>query len=643
MRQSSKFSPTRRKFIKGAAVAGAATLGSPIAPAIEAKPVQPPGPKVPVQNARAETEVPPEVDVLTTEHCGSDFMVDVLRSLDLEYVASNPGSSFRALHESVINYGANQKPEFITCCHEESSIAMAHGYSKVEGKPMAVFAHGTVGLQHAAMGIYNAYCDRVPMFIVVGNTLDATMRRPGVEWEHSVQDAASIVRDFVKWDDTPISLQHFAESAARAYKIAMTPPMEPVLIVADSELQERPLAQKEKLQVQRITRPGAPQGDAGAVAETAKLLVGAQTPVIVADRAARTAAGMKYLVELAELLQAPVIDQGGRMNFPSRHPLNQSSRGRALVSEADVILGLELTDFWGTVHAYRDQLERSWRPITKAGAKLISITAGDLYIRSNYQDFERYPEIDIAMAADAEATLPSLIEAVKRLITPDRKTAFQARGAKLATAHQAALEQARTDASYAWDASPISTARLCTELWAQIKTEDWSLVSSTQSNWPARLWNFDKYYQYIGGSGGAGVGYGAPAAVGAALANKKYGRLTVNIQNDGDLMYAPGVLWTAAHHRIPLLSVMHNNRAYHQEVMHLQRMSNRHNRGLERASIGTTIEDPNIDYSKLAQSMGLHAEGPVTDPKDLGPALKRAIAAVKRGEPALVDVVTQPR
>jgi thiamine pyrophosphate-dependent acetolactate synthase large subunit-like protein len=168
-------------------------------------------------------------------------------------------------------------------------------------------------------------------------------------------------------------------------------------------------------------------------------------------------------------------------------------------------------------------------------------------------------------------------------------------------------------------------------------------VSSTQSNWPARLWNLDKYHQFIGGSGGAGVGYGAPAAVGAALANKRYGRLTVNIQNDGDLMYAPGVLWTAAHHRIPMLSVMHNNRAYHQEVMHLQRMANRHNRGIDRASIGTTIEDPNIDYSKMAQSMGLYAEGPIKQPGDLGPAIKRAIAAVKRGEPALIDVVTQPR
>jgi acetolactate synthase I/II/III large subunit len=642
MAKPRKFSPTRRNFLKGAAVAGAASLTPPIAPVAGATARRPES-MTPLQDARAESAVPPEVDVLTTDHCGSDFMVDVLRSLDIEYVCANPGSSFRALHESVVNYGGNQKPEFITCCHEESSVGMAHGYSKIEGKPLGVLAHGTVGLQHAAMAVYNAYCDRVPIVIIVGNTIDATMRRPGVEWMHSVQDAASIVRDFIKWDDTPISLQHFAESAARAYKITMTPPMEPVLIVADSELQERPLADKDKLRVQRVTRTSPPQGDSGAVAEAAKLLVAAQTPVIIADRAARTAAGMKYIVELAEALQAPVIDQGGRMNFPSRHPLNQSGRGRGLIADADVILGLELTDFWGSVNAYRDQLERSSRRITKTGAKLISITAGDLYMKSNYQDFERYPEVDIAMAADAEATLPALTEAVKRLITADNKNAFQTRGSKLAAAHQAALEQSRIDATYGWDASPITTARLFAEVWAQIKNEDWSFVSSSQTNWASRLWNFDKYYRFIGGSGGAGVGYGAPAAVGAALANKKYGRLTVNIQNDGDLMYAPGVLWTAAHHRIPLLSVMHNNRAYHQEVMHLQRMANRHNRGIERASIGTTIEDPNIDYSKLAQSMGLYAEGPVTDPKDLGPAIKRAIAAVKRGEPALVDVVTQPR
>jgi thiamine pyrophosphate-dependent acetolactate synthase large subunit-like protein len=183
------------------------------------------------------------------------------------------------------------------------------------------------------------------------------------------------------------------------------------------------------------------------------------------------------------------------------------------------------------------------------------------------------------------------------------------------------------------------------EIWAQIRNDDWSLVSESgnTSGWVYRLWDFDKHYHHLGDAGGAGVGYGAPAAVGGALANKKYGRLSVNIQGDGDLLYAPGVLWTAAHHRIPLLTVMHNNRAYHQEVMHIQRMANRHNRGITRANIGTTIEDPNVDFAKIAQGMGVYAEGPITAANDLGPAIRRALAVVRRGEPALVDVVTQPR
>ena len=108
-------------------------------------------------------------------------------------------------------------------------------------------------------------------------------------------------------------------------------------------------------------------------------------------------------------------------------------------------------------------------------------------------------------------------------------------------------------------------------------------------------------------------------------------------------MYSNGVLWTAAHHRIPLLSVMHNNRAYHQEVMHVQRMAARHQRGVSQSGIGTTLTDPNIDYAKIAQGMGVYAEGPIMEAKDLGPAIGRALAVVKRGEPALVDVVTQPR
>jgi len=208
---------------------------------------------------------------------------------------------------------------------------------------------------------------------------------------------------------------------------------------------------------------------------------------------------------------------------------------------------------------------------------------------------------------------------------------------------QTARDRARTDATYAWDAVPISTARLASEIWAQVQKEDWSLVNGALSGWAQRLWNFEKYYQYIGVSGGSGIGYGAPAAVGAALANRAHGRLSISLQNDGDLMYAPGILWTAAHHKVPILFVMNNNRAYHEEVMHLQRMAGRRERGIDRANIGNEINNPAIDFAKLADSMGVHAEGPITSPADLAPAIKRAIATVKSGEPALIDVVMQPR
>ena len=633
MEKSKKSPLNRRGFLKGAAAGAAALVAK--TPEVKAQQTQAARGSAALPSARAlaaETD-PVSTEVLTADHPGSDFMLDVMKSLGFEYIAANPGSSFRALHESIINYGGNKNPELLTCCHEESSVAMADGYAKVEGKPMAVMAHSTVGLQHAAMAIYNAYAGRVPVFIILGNTIDVAARRPGVEWYHSAQDAAAMVRDYTKWDDLPISLTHFGESAVRAYKIAMTPPRGPVVLVADSDLQETPIADPARMHVPKLTLARPPAGDSGAVAELAKLLVTAENPVLMGGQAIRTPEGMKLLIDLAETLQAPVASG----KFPSRHPLNQAAGG--VVRNADLIVGLEVADFWGTVNNVRDQLERSTRPVIKKDTKLVSITANDLYLKSNYQDFQRYTELDMAIAADPEATLPSLIEAVKRLITADRKRVFEERGKKFAAASAQALEQARTAATYGWDASPISTARLSVELWNAIKDKDWASVGGGGG----RLWNIDKHYQTLGGGGAAAVGSGLPTSVGAALAHRKYGRLCVSIQNDGDLMYAPGVLWTAAHHGIPLLSVMHNNRAYHQEVMHIQRMANRHQRGITNAGIGTKIEDPNIDYATVARGMGVHGEGPITDPKDLGPALRRAIEVVLRGEPALVDVVTQPR
>ena len=611
MNEFTKPAILRRKFLKGAATGAAALLAKPSLSSAQGI-------------LSAEAAPPAAVEVGAPGRPASDFMVDVFRSLGMEYMFAMCASSFIGIHESVINYAGNKNPESITCTHEEISVAMANGYAKIEGKPVLVCVHGTVGTQHATMAVYDAWCDRVPIYLILGNTQDATERLGEVFWVHSAQDPCAIIRDMTKWDDNPVSLGHFAESAMRAYKIAMTPPMGPVALAVDDHLQDA--ATPADLRLPHVAIPTPPTGDSGAVMEVAKLLVAAQNPVIVTTRAARTAAGMGLLVELAEALQAGVVDQHRRLNFPNRHPLC----GGAL-NQADVVLALEAGDISAVARQARQR-----------NAKVITVTAGDLFQRSNYGDFMRYAEVDMAIGADAEATLPALTEAVRKLTTSDRRVAFQARGAQVTAANQRAYEKARTDATYGWDASPVSTARLSMELWAQIKHEDWSLVTGWV-NWPLRLWDLNKPYQYIGRAGGEGVGYHAPASLGAALANKKHGRLTVAIQPDGDLMVAPGVLWTAAHHQIPLLIVMQNNRAYHQEVMWFQREALLRKRSPEGLYTGFGLRDPNIDYAKMAESMGVASSGPISDPKDLASAISRGIQVVKRGEPYLIDVVTQPR
>jgi thiamine pyrophosphate-dependent acetolactate synthase large subunit-like protein len=641
MAKSEKPPVDRRDFLKGAAAGAAGMVAS--------------SPVLMAQNVRNPTEAPKgagtaaAVQVSSNGRPGADFMVDVIKSLGIEYCAANPGSSFRGLQESFINYGGNSSPEWLTCLHEESSVAVAHGYAKIEGKPMLVMAHGTVGLQHASMAIYNCYCDRVPLYLVLGNILDINYRRRSAASYHSGQDAAAMVRDYKKWDDVPVTLSHFAESAVRAYSIAMTPPQEPVVIVADATLQEEPVTEK-NLRIPKLVVSATPQGGSGAVAEAARWLVDAENPVIVAGRLARTSKGIELLAELAETLQARVHDQRLRLNFPSRHPLSAPARPDPVlpnVTDADVILALEAQELWSLTHKMtpNNRLGMESQPTTKPGAKLISVSAVELNHKSNYQDFGRYSEVDLNITGDAEATLPALIEAVKRLITADRKRTFQERGAKIAEANQRLRDAAREGATVGWNSTPIATARLAAEVWAQIKNEDWSLVSNDRypSYWCTRLWDFNKPYHYIGAQGAAGIGYGAPAAVGAALANRKHGRLTVNIQPDGDFNYAPGVMWTAVHHRIPMLNIMHNNRAYHQERMYLQMMANRWDRGIERADIGTAISDPNIDYASIAKGYGLYTEGPISNPNDLGPAIKRGIERVKKGETVLLDVVTAPR
>ncbi len=321
MAKSKKISVNRRGFLKGAAT-GAAVIAAKPAVTIAQQPAGRGGAPTPTaaQVARENGNARPQASSRIIERPGSDYMVDVLKTLNIEYLAANPGSTYESLHESLINYGDNKMPEFLTCCHEESAVAMAHGYAKIEGKPMMALIHGDIGLQHAAMAIYNAYADRVPIYMMVGNHADGAERAAGVQSLHSAQDLGLLVRDYTKWDDEPYSLGHFAESAVRAYKIAMTPPMGPVLIVANNEIQSH-AAPAPNPRIPKLVLTTPPAGDGNAVAEAAKMLVAAERPQIIAQRMARTPAGIKLLVELAETLQAPVNNQE-RMNFPNRHPLS---------------------------------------------------------------------------------------------------------------------------------------------------------------------------------------------------------------------------------------------------------------------------------------------------------------------------------
>lgn len=623
-------------------VVGAAAAMTPGVAAAQAAPLKP-AVAAPGAAATAAESAPPEQPMVTVGKTGSDVMVDVIKSLDIGYVSVMPGSTFRALHESIINYGGNTKPELITCLHEEIAVSMAHGYAKVAGKPMLTFLHGVVGLQHGSMAIYNAWADRVPVLAVVGNTLNAVERRPGVEWTHSAQDNAALVRDFTKWDDMPVSLTHFAESMVRAHEIATTPPCAPTVIVADAELAERPIGD-DQLAIPPVARAFPPAGDPSAVAAAAALLAGAQFPVIVADRLVRSQRGLEMLVELAETLGAPVIDLGARMNMPSQHPLNLTWSAQRILAQADVVLGLEVVDLFGTLNTYLDRVERESAPIPRRGSKIISIGSALLLTRPNFQDFQRYQPVDLDIAADGEQALPSLLAALRQGKLDPAKVA--ARTAQIKDAWAKMHQRVREQAAYGWDASPISVPRLCADLYSLIKDDDWALVTphQFQMHWQTKLWNFTRCYQHIGTSGGNGVGYQAGAALGAAIAHREAGgRLPVAILGDGDLMCTPGALWTAAHHQVPLLMIVHNNRAYHQEVMHIQVMSDRHARGIGNAHIGTRITSPDIDFATLAKSMGVWGEGPIARPDDLVPALQRALAVVRGGKPALVDVVSQPR
>jgi thiamine pyrophosphate-dependent acetolactate synthase large subunit-like protein len=453
-----------------------------------------------------------------------------------------------------------------------------------------------------------------------------------------------MVRGYIKYDEQPGSLQHYRESMLRGHGLMMTAPMGPIVMVCEQVLQENTASRAPQPPLPAYVAATQPMADPNAIAQIAQMLVTAKNPVIVADRAVRSQAGVMHLVALAEALQAPVVDKLGRMNFPTNHYLNSSP---AVTAQADLILALDPGDLFGIVDVLDESISRETKRKIPLDCKVITIDSELLVGAGNYQDKQRFYQADMPVAGDSETTLPFLVEAVKSAMSTARRNENPQREARMREAFYIKRTTDMSAAAIGWDASPVSTARVCMELWAQIKHLDWALVSQSnfQSSWQNRLWDFTDYQHYIGGSGAAGIGYIGGAAVGAALAHKEKGagRVCVSIQGDGDFMMGPGAMWTAAHHKIPMLTIVHNNRAWHQETMSVQILASRRDRHPERGRIGTVITDPNIDYSKVAQGFGVYSEPQITEASQVGPAIARALKVVKSGEPALLDIVMQPR
>ncbi|MGH2490264.1 MAG: thiamine pyrophosphate-binding protein [Candidatus Limnocylindria bacterium] len=570
---------------------------------------------------------------------GSDVIVDLLQAFGIEYVALNPGATYRGLHDSLVNYGGG-KPEIVLCTHEKVAVNVAHGYAKTTGRPMGAIVHDVVGLLHATMGVYYAHLDRVPLMLLgATGPLDRGRRRPAIDWIHTAQVQGEAVRNFTKWDDQPATVADFPNSFARAYRIATTEPAGPVYLCYDAGLQEDPLEHPVAIdEVAAAGRPSPVQADPAALARAAELIAGAKRPVIVSEFTGRHPEAVPELVGLAEEIAAAVVDLHGRVNIPSRHPLNLS--GGDAFKDADLIVALDVGDLHRALNALdRDSTERAKKLRVAPGTPIVDIGLSELRQSKWAEDLGDFQPVTLSIVADTRLALPALRALVRE------RSGSQDRGARrreIGAAHRVLMDRWGREAKTDWGASPLTAPRLASEIWDAIKTEDWVLTANTLEDWTLRLWDVDSPKRHPGRSFGTGTQIGVSLGVG--LAYRGTDTVVVDVQPDGDLLYDPGALWTAANSRIPLLVVMYNNRAYYNDFEHQIRVARHRGTPVENARVGQEIDNPAPDFAMLAKSFGWYAEGPIADPDAAGPAIKRALAHVKEKRmPALVDTIVRRR
>jgi acetolactate synthase I/II/III large subunit len=572
----------------------------------------------------------------------SDVIVDLLKAYEFPYIALNPGASYRGLHDSLVNYGGNQPP-ILLCQHEKIAVQIAHGYAKATGRPMVAIVHDIVGMLHATMGIYYAYIDRCPVFIIgATGPMDESRRRPFIDWIHTANVNGEQLRHYVKWDYQPASIEGVPDSFARAYAAMMTEPQGPIYMCYDAWLQEQPLQKDVALPPPSTNKvPVAMAADSTALAEVADRLLTANYPVLMAEYVARSLGGFDNLVALAETVGAAVFDVHARLNFPNRHPLNLSCE-KEIFRDADLILMLDVRDWEKSTH-YIDRSERDVVPHYGPHCQMIDIGFGEINLSKWSMDYARMPTCSLRVLGDTLTAIPELTRLCRERIAKDAGLAkrIAARAKAVEQKHDALFKNWAEGAKKDWDGVPIALPRLASEMWDAIKNEDWVLTACNLQDWVYKLWDFDKPYRHPGQALGTGTQIGV--SLGVALAHRGKGRLVIDIQPDGDLMFDAGALWSAAKNNIPMLIVMYNNRAYYNDWEHQIRVAHHRGTPVERAYIAQDIAGPEPDFATMAKSMGWYAEGPIEKPADIAPALRRAIAQVKVGRPALVDTVLRPR
>ncbi|MDR0360474.1 MAG: thiamine pyrophosphate-binding protein [bacterium] len=570
-------------------------------------------------------------------------MADAIGAMGFRYASLNPGASFRGLHDSLVNYRGNS-PELIQCLHEEVAVGIAHGYAKASGEPMAVVLHNVVGLLHAGMSIYCAYMDRAPVVIFGGaGPMALEQRRPGIDWIHTANVQGNAVRDYTKWDDQPASVRSVAPTVARGYRVAVTEPAGPVYIAFDAGLQEEELRGPVEYPDFSRFRPASRLGaDPAALARLAELLVAAERPVMVPGYAGRDPAAFGLLTELAELLSIGVVDSHHRFNFPTRHPLNAA--GTAALEEADLVFFVDVKDMERPVKR-SDYTTRRIEPRIPRDATIVDLGFNDLGISAWTHDFASLEQVDHQVTADTAVALPQLLSLCSGLTAsepPARRQRRRERADRLSVLHDEAWQRWQDEARAVWDSEPVSTARLAAEVWDVVQDYDWVLAPGTASDWAYRSWDMERPYRHVGKT--IGTGTQISIAIGTALAHRDAGRLVVDLQPDGDLLYDIGALWTAAYHRIPMLVVMFNNRAYYNDWLHQERMARLRGTPVENAYLGMELASPAPDFASIARGFGWHGEGPITSGDHIAVAVRRAVDVVMtQRRPALVDVVCQPQ